>query len=86
MHTPDRQTSGPAAAAVRTEGGGGTILLLAMLKMPARKRPAPFLPELVGVLRRFKKFEIDDDTAALLVSMSATAIDRRLVPNGRGTS
>jgi hypothetical protein len=46
--------------------------------MPAGKRLAPMLGELVMVLRHFGELVIDDATAALLVSMSAATIDRRL--------
>ena len=46
--------------------------------MPAGKRLAPMLAELVAVLRHFGELVIDEDTAALLVSMSAATIDRRL--------
>src|SRR6201993_1938070 len=49
-----------------------------VLGMPAGKRLAPMLNELVAVLRHFGELVIDDDTAALLVSMSAATIDRRL--------
>jgi hypothetical protein len=56
------------------------IFCWAVLGMPAGKRLAPILPELVGVLRRFDELDIDDDTAALLASMSAATIDRRLAP------
>ena len=38
------------------------------------------LGELVAVLRRFGELDIDEDTAALLVSMSAATVDRRLAP------
>ena len=48
--------------------------------MPAGKRLAPTLGELVPVLHRFSELVISDDTAALLVSMSAATIDRRLGP------
>ena len=41
-----------------------------VLGMPAGKRLAPMLTELVAVLRQFGELVIDDDTAALLVSMS----------------
>jgi len=44
---------------------------------PAGKRLAPTLPELVPVLRRWGELDIDEDTAALLVGMSAATIDRR---------
>ena len=50
----------------------------AVLGMPAGKRLAPMLDELVAVLRHFGELVIDEDTAALLVSMSAATIDRRL--------
>jgi len=46
--------------------------------MPAGKRLAPMLAELVAVLRHFRELVISDETAALLVSMSAATIDRRL--------
>ena len=49
-----------------------------VLGMPAGKRLAPMLDELVLVLRHFGELVIDDATAALLVSMSAATIDRRL--------
>lgn len=48
--------------------------------MPAGKRLAPMLSELVAVLRRFGELAIAGDTAALLVGMSAATIDRRLAP------
>lgn len=48
--------------------------------MPAGTRLAPVLGELVPRLRRFGELDIDDATAALLVSMSAATIDRRLAP------
>jgi len=49
-----------------------------VLGMPAGKRLAPMLTELVAVLRHFRELVITDETAALLVSMSAATIDRRL--------
>ena len=49
-----------------------------VLGMPAGKRLAPMLNEIVAVLRHFGELVIDDDTAELLVSMSAATIDRRL--------
>ncbi|WP_026255862.1 DDE-type integrase/transposase/recombinase [Mycobacterium sp. 155] len=49
-----------------------------VLGMPAGKRLAPMLIELVAVLRHFRELVISDQTAALLVSMSAVTIDRRL--------
>ena len=51
--------------------------------MPAGKRLAPMLAELVAILRRFGELDIDDDTATLLVGMSAATIDRRLAPERR---
>ena len=50
----------------------------AVLGMPAGKRLAPMLGELVAVLRHFGELAIDEHTAAPLVSMSAATIDRRL--------
>jgi len=58
----------------------GLVFCWAVLGMPAGKRLAPMLGELVAVLRRFGELVIDDDTAALLVGMSAATIDRRLAP------
>src|ERR1700741_1106801 len=49
-----------------------------VLGMPAGKRLAPMLDELVAVLRHFGELVIDEETAALLVLMSAATIDRRL--------
>jgi len=49
-----------------------------VLGMPAGKRLAPMLAELMAVLRHFGELIIGEDTAALLVSMSAATIDRRL--------
>jgi len=54
-----------------------------VLGMPAGKRLAPMLNEVVAVLRHFGELVIDEDTAALLVSMSAATIDRRLAPERR---
>jgi Integrase core domain len=59
------------------------IFCWATLGMPAGKRLAPMLGELVAVLRRFGELVIDDDTAALLVGMSAATIDRRLAGERR---
>lgn len=56
------------------------VLCWSVLGMPAGKRLAPVLGELVAVLRRFGELEIDEDTAALLMGMSAATIDRRLAP------
>lgn len=54
------------------------IFCWAVLGMPAGKRLAPMLGELVPILRRFGELDIDEDTATLLVGMSAATIDRRL--------
>ena len=59
------------------------IFCWAVLGMPAGKRLAPMLGALVAVLRRFGELDIDDDTAALLVGMSAATIDRRLAGERR---
>jgi hypothetical protein len=56
------------------------VLCWSVLGMPAGKRLAPTLGELVAVLRRYGELDIDEDTAALLVGMSAATIDRRLAP------
>lgn len=56
------------------------IFCWAVLGMPAGKRLAPMLAELVAVLRRFGELDIDEATAVLLVGMSAATIDRRLAP------
>ena len=44
------------------------------------KRLAPILAELVPVLRGHGELDIDEDTAVLLIAMSAATIDRRLAP------
>lgn len=49
-----------------------------MLNAPAGKRLAPMLGELAPLLRSHGEPDIDDDTAALLVGISAATIDRRL--------
>ena len=59
------------------------VFCWAVLGMPAGKRLAPMLPELVAILRRHDELDIDDDTAALLTSMSAATIDRRLAGERR---
>jgi hypothetical protein len=59
------------------------VLCWTVLGMPAGKRLAPMLGELVVVLRRFGELEIDEDTATLLAGMSAATIDRRLAPERR---
>ena len=48
--------------------------------MPAGKRLAPALPELVPILRTFGELGIGDGTALLLSGMSAATIDCRLAP------
>ncbi len=48
------------------------------MNAPAGKRLAPILGELVPVLRQHGELDIDEDTAALLIAMSAATIDRRL--------
>jgi transposase InsO family protein len=59
------------------------IFCWAVLGMPAGKRLAPMLAELVAILRRHGELDIDDDTATLLAGMSAATIDRRLAPERR---
>ena len=51
----------------------------AVLRAPAGKRLAPMLEVLVPILRRDGELDLTDAEAALLVSMSAATIDRRLV-------
>jgi IS30 family transposase len=58
--------------------GPGQRVIDIGLPGPAGKRLAPMLGELVAVLRHFRDLVIDEDTAELLVSMSAATIDRRL--------
>jgi Integrase core domain len=53
----------------------------AVLDGPSGKRLAPALPQLVASLGRHDELDISDDTAALLVGMSAATIDRRLAPD-----
>ncbi len=53
----------------------------ATLDGPTGKRLAPALPQLVEALRRHEELDISDDTARLLMSMSAATIDRRLAPD-----
>lgn len=59
------------------------VFCWAVLGMPAGKRLAPMLPEVVAILRRFGELDVDDDTAALLAGMSAATIDRRLAGERR---
>jgi hypothetical protein len=56
------------------------VLCWSVLGMPAGKRLAPMLGEVVSVLRRYGELDIDEDTAKLLAGMSAATIDRRLAP------
>ena len=74
--TPRPPTYGPEIIAALT-------VCWVVLGMPAGKRLAPMLGELVAVLRHFGELVIDEETAALLVSMSAATIDRRLAPERR---
>jgi len=81
-----RLALGPKVATPRsprpTKYGDDAIAALVVcwqvLNMPAGKRLAPMLGELVGVLRHFGELTIEEGTAELLVSMSAATIDRRL--------
>ncbi len=50
----------------------------AVTDVPAGKRMAPFLPEIVGRLRACGELDLDDAQAAMLCGMSAATIDRRL--------
>jgi hypothetical protein len=71
VRSPRPVTYGPEVIAALT-------VCWTVLGMPAGKRLAPMLAELVAVLRHFRELTISDQTAALLVSMSAATIDRRL--------
>jgi hypothetical protein len=76
----------PRAARVPTYGPkviAALVFCWAVLGMPAGKRLAPMLPELVEALRRFGELDIDEDTAGLPVGMSAATIDHRLAPERR---
>jgi hypothetical protein len=53
----------------------------AVLGAPTDKRLAPMMGELVPTLRRFAELDVNDQTAAGLVAMSAATIDRRLAPD-----
>jgi hypothetical protein len=76
---PKAVTPGPRRAVkYGTEVIAALTVCWMVLGMPAGKRLAPMLTELVAVLRHFGELAISDDTAALLVSMSAATIDRRL--------
>src|SRR5450759_4885904 len=48
------------------------------MDVPAGKRMAPFLSEIVGRLRACGELDVEDATAAKLCAMSAATIDRRL--------
>ena len=52
----------------------------AVMDAPAGKRLAPFLPEIVAVLRRCGELELAPEVRAKLVRISAATIDRRLAP------
>jgi len=71
-------TPGPVAA-VRA-GGDRRVAqgVWAMMDVPAGKRMAPFLAEIVGRLRACGELRIGEEVAVLLTSMSAATIDRRL--------
>jgi hypothetical protein len=62
------------------------VFCWAVLGMPAGKRLAPILPELVSILRRHDELDIDDDTATLLGGMSAATIDPGWPPNAASIS
>lgn len=58
----------------------------AVMDAPAGKRMAPFMGEIVERLRACGELDISDETAALLCSMSAATIDRRLAPGPEETA
>jgi len=74
--------SSPCAAPGPVKYGSDVIAALTVcwtvLGMPAGKRLAPMLGELVAVLRHFGELTIDENTAQLLALMSAATIDHRL--------
>ena len=65
-----------AAAQVRPESRCGAGLLLGDVGYADGQAVGADAGELVAILRRFGELDVDDDTAALLVSMSAATIDR----------
>jgi hypothetical protein len=48
------------------------------------KRLQPFLPHLLGSLKRFKRIKVTKEEEALLLAMSAATIDRMLAPARKG--
>ena len=76
--SPDRHRASPRPVKYGPDVIAALTVCWAVLGMPAGKRLAPMLGELVAVLRHFGELSIDEGTAALLASMSAATIDRRL--------
>ena len=56
------------------------VICWTLTRAPSGKRLAPMLATVVPLLRRDGDIVLSDDGAALLVSMSAATIDRRLAP------
>ena len=56
------------------------VICWTLTRAPSGKRLAPMLATVVPLLRRDGDIVLSDDDAALLVSMSAATIDRRLAP------
>jgi hypothetical protein len=56
------------------------VICWTLTRAPSGKRLAPMLATVVPLLRRDGDIVLSDDEAALLVSMSAATIDRRLSP------
>ncbi|MHB8247083.1 MAG: integrase catalytic domain-containing protein [Acidimicrobiales bacterium] len=56
------------------------VICWTLTRAPSGKRLAPMLATVVPLLRRDSDIVLSDDEAALLVSMSAATIDRRLAP------
>jgi hypothetical protein len=73
-------TRRPRPAKYGPKAVAALVLCWSVLGMPAGKRLAPMLGELVSVLRRYGELDIDEETAKLLADMSAATIDRRLAP------
>jgi Integrase core domain len=59
----------------------GLRLCWAVLGAPTGKRLKPVMADLVPRLRRFDELVVSDEIAALLLSMSAATMDRKLAPS-----
>ena len=78
---PEAGDQGPPAAAAdlrRTGAGRGAEGVGAVMDAPAGKRMAPFMGEMVARLRACGEFDLTEEAAAKLSTMSGATIDRRL--------